>query len=1029
MQTTNTSGPDPPSNENNMQDGRAAAKKQRDGAVKVAVRTRPFNSREKSLGAKSIVQIVDNQTVLHNPKNEEDMKTFTFDYSYNSFSSDGDDFTSQEKIFRDLGDDVVSSAYAGYNACVLAYGQTGAGKTYSMIGGPDEERGLIPRICEALFERQDNDSGTKYSAEVSFLEIYNEKVRDLLVFHESPKKKKSAMHTLRVRENPQTGPYVEGLQKHTVKSADEILRLMSVGTRNRTVAATAMNDTSSRSHALFTVKFTQASFLHGIPAEKSSQLNLVDLAGSERTSSTGAQGLRLKEGGSINKSLTTLGIVINQLAKTTRSQHIPYRDSVLTWLLRESLGGNSKTIMLAAISPADVNYGESLSTLHYANRAKNIVNKPVVNEDDNVRIIRELREEVDSLKAKLGEKAASGELAAQIEQSEQLVSQLTDKWTNKWEVTTRMMEERELKLEEDGVSVRMESERPHLVSLNLDDPLASGVVLHYLKDGITTMGTETSDIILTGEGAREKHCEIEFTKEDGVILIPKEGTCLLNAKAVLTRTSLVQGSTLIAGNDNIFRFNHPIQARMLREKRSRGELDDKSISGAMSPYDLKSKLLAENMSNEDMSTLQFKLLELQVEKNNPHKSVVSSPDASSPEEINWSPLESLHEDLFAQHIAVWLSIDDLVMLRLCSHRLCDLVDSLLPIKIAWNGWAALLREDTFNPDAVMHRLCFFPEPVSTHEEIHKRFKGLCAECSVEVVSKFVEINALTGNDVLENEAAAFRVVCKNGNLDLAVWLADEFDLTADVARIRDNYALGEACRLGHTRMVAWLVDRFHLGLQDIRDDDNYALRMACAHGHLDILRWMLSEFSLTSADSRTDDAAPLRLACHMGHLEVAQMLVAHFGLDVNDLRRSGNYALFNSSAEGHVDIVRWLLHKGLGRQDILDRGGGQGHSPFVEACRKGNLEIAQLLAHAANLDEHDIKARSNEVFRVTCAEGQQEVVEWIVGTFGLTIEDARSMENQAIRVCYRNGHLDLMKWLVVRFSMTPEDAASVQAVL
>eukprot|EP00045_Choanoeca_perplexa_P007113 m.62822 g.62822 ORF g.62822 m.62822 type:complete len:801 (-) comp13936_c0_seq1:117-2519(-) len=375
------------------------------GAVRVAVRVRPMNSREIKMNAKLIVGMKGTQTTLSNPHatGGDDIKRFTFDHSYCSFDREDPNYTDQDQVFKDLGHDVLQSAFDGFNACVFAYGQTGSGKSYTMMGY-GEDIGLIPRICETLFDRCDEeaDSTTTYTVEVSYLEIYNEKVKDLLV-----DAKTNAKTNLRVREHPKTGPFVDGLSTHAVGDFDSIDALMEQGNANRTTAATNMNDTSSRSHAVFTILFKQASFVSGIPSEKTSKINLVDLAGSERTSSTGATGVRLKEGGNINKSLTTLGLCISALADRSSSSKkkgsfIPYRDSVLTWLLKDSLGGNSKTIMVAAISPADVNYGETLSTLHYANRAKNIVNKPTVNEDENVRLIRELRGEVDRLKSLLG---------------------------------------------------------------------------------------------------------------------------------------------------------------------------------------------------------------------------------------------------------------------------------------------------------------------------------------------------------------------------------------------------------------------------------------------------------------------------------------------------------------------------------------------------------------------------------------------------------------------------------------------------
>nr|XP_054759485.1 kinesin-like protein KIF16B [Lytechinus pictus] len=275
------------------------------------------------------------------------------------------------------------------------------------LHGEGDGPGLIPRICEGLFTRIRTDSDdVSYRTEVSYLEIYCERVRDLL--------KTGREHTLRVREHPRDGPYVQDLSKHLVSDYYDVKALMDKGNIQRTTASTNMNDTSSRSHAIFTITFTQAKYIADMPSETVSKINLVDLAGSERANATGATGDRLKEGANINKSLVTLGNVISALADASsssapspggnrkKSLFIPYRDSVLTWLLKDSLGGNSKTIMVATISPADVNYGETLSTLRYANRAKNIINKPTINEDKNVKLIRELRAEIARLKKRLG---------------------------------------------------------------------------------------------------------------------------------------------------------------------------------------------------------------------------------------------------------------------------------------------------------------------------------------------------------------------------------------------------------------------------------------------------------------------------------------------------------------------------------------------------------------------------------------------------------------------------------------------------
>jgi len=356
-------------------------------SVKVAVRVRPFNKRENNLNSKLVVKVHGNQVhldpappstsatpTLSKPEavlsNDRSIPhKFTFDHSYWSHDRQDAHFAGQSQVFQDLGLDVVGNAFNGYNVCVFAYGQTGSGKTYTMMGQEDneDEQGLIPRICQTLFNKmkQADDGATTYRTEASYLEIYNEKVKDLL----GPA---NAEHRLKVREHPKDGPYVQNLSKHLVMDYGEIKSLMERGNAVRTTASTNMNDTSSRSHAIFTVTFVKAGFTDGLPHETVSKIHLVDLAGSERANASGATGQRLKEGGHINKSLVTLGSVISALAEASKAAtnhgkqpFIPYRDSVLTWLLKDSLGGNSKTIMIATISPAEVNHGETLSTLRY----------------------------------------------------------------------------------------------------------------------------------------------------------------------------------------------------------------------------------------------------------------------------------------------------------------------------------------------------------------------------------------------------------------------------------------------------------------------------------------------------------------------------------------------------------------------------------------------------------------------------------------------------------------------------------------
>ncbi|XP_075762870.1 kinesin-like protein KIF1B isoform X4 [Pelodiscus sinensis] len=529
-------------------------------SVKVAVRVRPFNSRETSKESKCIIQMQGNSTSIINPKNpKEAPKSFSFDYSYWSHTSPEDPcFASQNRVYNDIGKEMLLHAFEGYNVCIFAYGQTGAGKSYTMMGKQEESQaGIIPQLCEELFEKINDNSNEEisYSVEVSYMEIYCERVRDLL----NPKNKGN----LRVREHPLLGPYVEDLSKLAVTSYTDIADLMDAGNKARTVAATNMNETSSRSHAVFTIVFTQKRHdtETDLCTEKVSKISLVDLAGSERADSTGAKGTRLKEGANINKSLTTLGKVISALAevdnctskskKKKKTDFIPYRDSVLTWLLRENLGGNSRTAMVAALSPADINYDETLSTLRYADRAKQIKCNAVINEDPNAKLVRELKEEVTRLKDLLraqglgdiidigpmgddysgsGGKSSMGSLSAspsscslssqvglasvssiqerimstpggeeaieRLKESEKIIAELNETWEEKLRKTEAIRMEREALLAEMGVAIREDGgtlgvfspkKTPHLVNLN-EDPLMSECLLYYIKDGITRVG-------------------------------------------------------------------------------------------------------------------------------------------------------------------------------------------------------------------------------------------------------------------------------------------------------------------------------------------------------------------------------------------------------------------------------------------------------------------------------------------------------------------------------------------------------------
>ncbi|XP_024916366.1 kinesin-like protein KIF1C isoform X2 [Cynoglossus semilaevis] len=629
-------------------------------SVKVAVRVRPFNSRETGRNAKCVIQMQGNTTCITNPKQTKDgIKNFTFDYSYWSHTTDEDpSFASQKQVYKDIGEEMLLHAFEGYNVCIFAYGQTGAGKSYTMMGKQEPgQEGIIPQLCEDLFQRtgENIDPDLTYSVEVSYMEIYCERVRDLL----NPK----SQGTLRVREHPILGPYVEDLSKLAVTDFNDIQDLMDAGNKARTVAATNMNETSSRSHAVFTIVFTQKrrDQMTSLDTEKVSKISLVDLAGSERADSSGAKGTRLKEGANINKSLTTLGKVISALAemqssKKRKSDFIPYRDSVLTWLLKENLGGNSRTAMIAALSPADINYEETLSTLRYADRAKQIRCNAVINEDPNAKLIRELKTEVERLRnllfsqglqelldnadningpgsavgvppsclqlalssngivpnivsappaageptssedpptdpGHLTEEGESGEEADATEpiskeeaaerllETEKIIAELNETWEEKLRKTESIRLEREALLAEMGVSIKEDGGTlgvfspkgtPHLVNLN-EDPLMSECLLYYIKEGFTRVGQQDVDIKLSGQFIKEIHCVfVSETNEQGEVVVTLEpligAETYVNGKQITEAVVLKQGNRIVMGKNHVFRFNHPEQARLERER-------------------------------------------------------------------------------------------------------------------------------------------------------------------------------------------------------------------------------------------------------------------------------------------------------------------------------------------------------------------------------------------------------------------------------------------------------------------------------
>ena len=374
-------------------------------AIVVGVRVRPFNAREIKYGSRCVILMEGNVTKLiivrQGKMTFETPKEFVFDFAFWTHSKEETKTTyaSQEFVFESLGRQILTNIFEGFNSCLFAYGQTGSGKTYTMTGIPSDP-GIVPRIGKEMFELASENAASRSVAtvvECSFCEIYNEEVHDLLEEVELGE----AMTPLAIRQHPKLGVFIQGIRKIIIKNANDFLEIVTRALNARATASTNMNSTSSRSHALAIVTMTQTD-----PGgtQKCGTMTLVDLAGSERVGSTGATGSVAVEGQNINLSLTTLGMCLSRLADhaegKSKNLPIPYRDSALTYLLSNSLGGNSKTAMIANVSPADLNYDETLSTLRFASVTKRVKTVATVNESATSLLIRQLREELAALKKK-----------------------------------------------------------------------------------------------------------------------------------------------------------------------------------------------------------------------------------------------------------------------------------------------------------------------------------------------------------------------------------------------------------------------------------------------------------------------------------------------------------------------------------------------------------------------------------------------------------------------------------------------------
>ncbi|GAB6021914.1 Kinesin protein 1B [Chamberlinius hualienensis] len=538
--------------------------------LKVAIRIRPLVSNELADPKSKVALSVEDNTICVDHHGESrssiQLHKFTFDYCFWSLDVKHPQYADQFSVYQTVAKPLLQSAFEGYNTCLFAYGQTGSGKSFSIMGSRCDE-GIIPRFGRELFEIINSDNEERWCVEISYFEIYNEKIHDLLAC--SPENAKKA--AMRVREHPILGPYVEGLATFVVSCYEDFANWLSLGNKQRATAATGLNEKSSRSHSALTVvltrKATEATAEKTEENTRKSKINIIDLAGSERVGIHGTDENRVKEGVSINKSLLTLGKVISQLAEalSSKKSFVPYRESVLTWLLKESLGGNSKTTMLATVSPSTIHLEETLSTLRYAKQARNIVNVARVNEDAHVRLIRELRAEIEMLRRHhdLSTVVENKILKEKLQESENLLRQALKTNDEKIAQARKCQEEEAERLQKAGIAFQVNNQLPRLVNLN-QDPQLTETLNFMLENGETCVGQLTQSqqknvIKLNGSFIEDKHCVIK-NQRGGVFVVPCEkAQTYINGHQIITETKLLHGDRLILGGQHYFRFIDPTE--------------------------------------------------------------------------------------------------------------------------------------------------------------------------------------------------------------------------------------------------------------------------------------------------------------------------------------------------------------------------------------------------------------------------------------------------------------------------------------
>eukprot|EP00794_Sanderia_malayensis_P011257 gene11257-12437_t len=560
-------------------------------SVKVGVCIRPLSREEKAKGCKIAARTVGHQLKLRFGDGRE--KTFTWDFEpfvYEDQSGQTNDKNTRENINEVVGDFVIKNVFEGFNTSVFSYGAKDSGKTYTMFG-ENRKNGLIQHILDSIYKKAATyDESTSFRTEISFLEVCGNSLTDL-ISERSSVKSREGLQKLKIREHPDHGVFVEKLSKHIVTDSKEARSLLEKAIKRRRRLAAL--DTASRgnSHAIFSIILTQARVEDELPLELNSKVTLIDLAsrdpimndhsvnGNGDADCTAEEeekkgGLEVLNDVIVSQASQNYGNFNKSMSKWGNPM-VPYRDSVLTWLMKDTLGGNCESMMLCCISPSEHCVQETVNCLKHGSMVRNIINRPIVNEDSNVKLIKELKAEIDALKQQAKLKMQNGpqnEAQKKLQRDTELMQRLTGIWEEKWSKAQKLMEEKALDFTDLGSAVKLETKEPHFVSLG-GGRLSVGVSIIPIKKGSTTVGISAEgikpDLEVCGNGIMSNHCSVEFDGE-AVVLYPMDGSVSIDGIPISEPTKLPQGSMICLGKNNYFRFNHPKEAARIKQELPNG---------------------------------------------------------------------------------------------------------------------------------------------------------------------------------------------------------------------------------------------------------------------------------------------------------------------------------------------------------------------------------------------------------------------------------------------------------------------------